>query len=52
MIINIKATDTNASINKLNQSINNFINLSEKTWQTTRGELIRDTAFDVIFICG
>ena len=24
-----KATDTNASINKLDQSINNFINLSE-----------------------
>ena len=29
MIINFTATDTNASINKLNQSINNFINLSE-----------------------
>lgn len=49
MIINFTATDTNASINKLNQSINNFINLSENTWQTTSGELIRDTAFDVIF---
>ena len=31
MIINIKATDTNASINKLNQSIYNLINLSENT---------------------
>ena len=52
MIINFTATDTNASINKLNQSINNFINLSENIWQTTSGELIRDTAFDVTFICG
>lgn len=52
MIINFTATDTNASINKLNQSINNFINLLENIWQTTSGELIRDTAIDVIFICG
>ena len=42
MIINIQATDTNASIN-------NFINLSGNIQQTTRGELIRDTAYDVVF---
>ena len=31
VIINFKATNTNASINKLNQSIDNFINLSENS---------------------